>query len=223
MEILSHRGLGFEELENSKTAFEKALSNGFGLEMDVLLSKNGQVVISHELAEERPVNFHEIISLFQKTDKTVAVHLKKQSEEVWRPVCQGLRGVPNIFLFDPTIKSAKAIKTEFPEIKLAFSVGEKHFSETIYYLDEVINLSECDYIWWDEWETPGKIYNIHQLKKIREAGKKVYAISPELHSKTWPSHKQSQNPEECWKILKEMNIDGICTDYPMQLREFINK
>ena len=45
----AHRGGSMERLENSMSAFENAVNNGmYILEMDVHLTKDGQVVVSHD-------------------------------------------------------------------------------------------------------------------------------------------------------------------------------
>lgn len=221
MEILSHRGIGFGEPENSVIGFKKALTSGFGLEIDVRQGATGEVVISHDEPLNSAVSLNEVADFLTQSTITIAVHLKQQTEKVWRPVCEIFVNRPNMFLFDPTIETARAIKSAFPNIKLAFSVGESHFSPTIYLLEEVLNLPECDYIWWDEWVTVGSVYNISQLEKIRAAGKRLYVISPELHKYTNPPHEQAQNPQQCWKELLKFGVDGICTDFPLELENNI--
>lgn len=223
MEILSHRGIGFGEKENSTESFKKALTSGFGLEIDVRLGINGGVVIGHDPPSSDAASLLEVAAVVKTSHNTVAVHLKEQVEEVWRPVCEAFSGRPNIFLFDPAIETAKAIKFAFPDIKLAFSVGEQHYSPTIYLLEEVLILPECDYIWWDEWVRAGSVYNKRQLEKIRSTDKHLYVISPELHKSTNPPHQQAEVPEQCWAQLAAFGVDGICTDFPQQLDDFINQ
>jgi glycerophosphoryl diester phosphodiesterase len=221
MEILSHRGIGFGEKENSLESFKKALDSGFGLEIDIRLGVNGKVVISHDPPAADTLTWENAWPVLSGAQHTVAVHLKEQSEAVWKPVCESIASKRNFFLFDPTTETAKAIKKAFKDAKLAFSVGEEHFAPTIYLLDEVLTLPDCDYIWWDEWSVPGAVYNREQLDKIRAYGKKIYVISPELHKATNPAHQQADLPELCWKQLLEFKVDGICTDLPVQLADFI--
>lgn len=221
MEILAHRGLGFGKLENSLDAIKETLFRRFGLETDVRLGCDDQVVITHDSPENSVLRLNEVLDLLLHSQTTKAIHLKEDNIGLWRQVCKKLRDGLSIFLFDVTIETARQIKKEFPELKLAFSVGESHFLPTVYLLDEVLNLPECDIIWWDEWTEFGKVYNEEQMRKIKEAGKKVYAISPELHKNTLPSHQYATNPEFVWRKLIDLGVDGICTDYPFRLSKFL--
>ena len=50
----AHRGLHSSDIpENSLAAFEAACQNGFGIELDVQLSKDGQVMVFHDYTLER--------------------------------------------------------------------------------------------------------------------------------------------------------------------------
>lgn len=50
----AHRGLHGDGVpENSLAAFEKAAENGFGIELDIQLSKDGEVVVFHDYTLER--------------------------------------------------------------------------------------------------------------------------------------------------------------------------
>jgi len=221
MEILAHRGLGFNKPENSIESLRKTLNTGCGLEIDVRLNSKSEVVISHDLPNVLSVKLDNVLDLLLDSQEIKAIHLKEDRIELWRQVCERLKSCPSVFLFDVTIKTARQIKKEFPGFKLGFSVSEDHFLPTTYFLDEVLNLPECDIIWWDEWMGFGKVYNEVQIRKIKKTGRKIYAVSPELHKNTIPSHQYAANPEFIWKKLIDLGVDGICTDYPIQLSKFL--
>ncbi len=224
MEILSHRGLGFGKPENTLEAFRAAQEADCGLETDIRIGLNGEVVISHE-----PPVFPELlqaeaaIPLFKTFSHPVAVHLKDEAPELGNQAGKLFEGIESVFLFDPTIETARKIRKTFPNIQIGFSVGEGHFLKTIYFLEEVLGLLEGDIIWWDEWTKLGAVYNEEQIKAIRLAGKKVYAISPELHRATEPRHELAANPEKSWEKLVSLAVDGICTDFPLELKEFLRR
>ena len=47
--VYAHRGMhGGKEMENSLAAFEKAVENGYGIELDVQLSADGQAIVFHD-------------------------------------------------------------------------------------------------------------------------------------------------------------------------------
>lgn len=78
----AHRGLWGKDIpENSLSAFEKACENGFGIELDVQLSKDGEVMVFHDYSLERmtgetkklcDLSLDELKSLFLKdTDQKI--------------------------------------------------------------------------------------------------------------------------------------------------------
>ena len=47
--VYAHRGMhGGKEMENSLEAFAKAVENGYGVELDVQVSADGQAVVFHD-------------------------------------------------------------------------------------------------------------------------------------------------------------------------------
>ncbi|HGJ67491.1 TPA: hypothetical protein ENS27_19185 [bacterium] len=53
MKIFAHRGMPYEYPENTLVSYEKSLEEGFGLEIDVHRSKDGKLVIIHDLNVKR--------------------------------------------------------------------------------------------------------------------------------------------------------------------------
>lgn len=119
----AHRGLHSEDKsvpENSLPAFDKAASAGYGIELDVQLSKDGQVVVFHdddlnrvcgdtrrvdevdyaELKEMKLCQTEETIPLFSTVLETVKgrspliVELKtgRRNDELCRKTCETLAG-----------------------------------------------------------------------------------------------------------------------------------
>ncbi len=48
MNIFAHRGMPYEYPENTLISYEKSLEAGFGLEIDVHRTKDGELVIIHD-------------------------------------------------------------------------------------------------------------------------------------------------------------------------------
>jgi hypothetical protein len=63
IKILAHRGQwNLPEKKNSLSAFERAFSNGYGIETDIRDYK-GELVISHNIADETAPKLSELLSL----------------------------------------------------------------------------------------------------------------------------------------------------------------
>jgi len=57
MKIIAHRGASAHAPENTLTAFQLALDQGAdGIELDVMLSKDGQLVVIHDETVDRTTN-----------------------------------------------------------------------------------------------------------------------------------------------------------------------
>lgn len=64
--LISHRGLhkGIEIPENSMLAFQKAVEKGYGIELDITISKDNQIVVFHDETLNRLCNINGNIEEF---------------------------------------------------------------------------------------------------------------------------------------------------------------
>ena len=136
-----------------------------------------------------------------------------------------------VFIFDATKDAAKQLKNMQPNLKVGLSVGEdnlftkyeyKKKYPTIYSPTEIEQFHYFDIVWADEWQNG--LYTEDFVKKAHKMGKLIYAVSPELHKATDPSHpdgKDLVNIKKGWKNLIGWGVDGICTDYPEKLAEVL--
>lgn len=129
-------------------------------------------------------------------------------------------------LFDATLEEAEILIKEFPWLNLSVSVGEENYSPTIYTPSQVFTvkfMKTFNCIWADEWKIPGSIYNEELFKKLRAAYEgRIDVISPELHyNENHPLSKDLVKVKSLWQeIISWGIVNGICTDYPTQLKSF---
>ena len=64
--LIAHRGLhkGMEIPENSMLAFQKAVEKGYGIELDITISKDNQIVVFHDETLNRLCNINGNIEEF---------------------------------------------------------------------------------------------------------------------------------------------------------------
>ena len=162
----------------------------------------------------------------QPSGQKMAIHMKldEQSET-------GLQKLVHIFqkyglhkqafIFDLTLESAGKIKKMDRGIEVAISVGEKNYTDTIYtYAELKDHKHEFDFVWWDEWQEQGSIYNQQMAEQIHADGKPIFTISPELHKAH--GHPQAEKGfTDLWRQLVAWDVDGICTDDPKLLTKFL--
>jgi len=93
-------------------------------------------------------------------------------------------------------------------IRLASRVSDRNetLEQCLSIPGEIVWADEFDSLWLTE-ET---------VRRIHAAGRKVYAISPELHGFDYAVMKQR------WADFKSWQLDGVCTDYALEAQTFFN-
>ena len=187
----------------------------------------------------RIATLNEVLNLFKNkshTNTKLAIQLKDCNEEdIEKLIVTQLNKFNSenltfnlferVFIFDTTLDSAEKIKSLNPKIKIALSIGEtKNFPDsrypTIYNLEQVKNNNNWDIAWADEWESG--LYSEEFIKILKDNGKTVFVVSPELHANTDPKHPLSEKGfKDYWKKLISWGVDGICTDHPTELAKLL--
>ena len=253
MIIFSHRGISKEGKhnfpENTKEALLSVLKSGFSVEVDVRETKDGKIIICHntelkwrklkdlrldQLKKAGLYPFEELCEDFKLLGKShlkVAVHVKEHEDGFVKKVVRKIteRSLEkSFFVFDVTRETAGLIKRQNGGIEVGISVSERDKiggSKTIYSADSLKGFEDFDIIWWDEWGS-GKLYNKKNYDLIKDLfpDKKIFVVSFELHS--GENHKDSKNLKSIFKrfdSLRELVLDGVCTDYPFKMGEFLSK
>jgi len=246
--IFAHRGLGFGLDENSFSAFEESLRKGFSIEIDVQKTLDGIIIITHDSnlkklfglnklvtetkfseikkidTNQRLITFDRVCDLFNKYKSNkikIAIHVKDEDQKDILTdlikIVEDKNLLNCFFFFDLSLKGAKLVKDINPSIKVGISVGEKRYNKTIYLWRDIANFKYFDIVWWDEWKKG--LYNRSNFQDIKKKDKTVFAISPELHK----AHPRSDDYISVWKELIDFGVDGICTNYPLELRKLYNK
>ncbi|MBT5049658.1 MAG: hypothetical protein HOM58_14255 [Rhodospirillaceae bacterium] len=222
MRVLAHRCYrnGPEpSLENDLAAFQRCLDDGLSAEIDIRRWEDGSFYISHD---PRPFSEHlRAEPFFQALSRSeiapIALNIKELGQE--RDTLNFLKRfevINHMFLFDMELleetpgNTARLFRSHDPDVPLAARVSDRNEP-----IEQALGIKEAEYIWLDEmdslWATEDTITT------LRSAGKKIYAISPEIHG----------FGEEAmigrWRQFADWNIEGICTDYPDRLTEFLDQ
>lgn len=103
IKILAHRGFFKSEKEkNTKTAFERAFDNNFGIETD-LRDIKGKIVISHDMPKGDEMTFEELLILLDGRNLPLALNIKADgmAKEIKRLLDKYKHN--NYFTFDMSI------------------------------------------------------------------------------------------------------------------------
>ena len=199
--ILAHRGFWKSEKEkNTKTAFERAFDNDFGIETD-LRDIKGTIVISHNMPKGDEMTFEELLQILDGRDLTLALNIKAdgQADEIKRLLEKYNHN--NYFTFDMSI----------PDMVVQLNTGLKVFTGQSDIIPNPILLDKADGVWLDcfnsDWFGEKEIFNL-QIRR-----KKVCIVSPDLHKREYKG---------AWEIYKNVSGIMICTDHPEEAKEFFN-
>ncbi len=241
MIIIAHRGANREALENSWDAFEKAVDAGAAMiEFDVHLTRDGEIVVAHD---------HD---LFKVTGEHCDVRKLKRSDIESRRLLDGslipfLKEVLNRFL--PCIQLNIEIKGS--SVELAKAVGNMVSSHSG--ADKVIissfGLPPLEYLAYHEPHLKRAFLcgGDHSWRGIKSYAPNIYMdelntnilhpcctmvnenLMDQAKSRGWivnawvPMDYEEENREAFWTAMQTLGVDGLCTNYPRQLKRWFEE
>jgi len=214
--ILSHRGNlagPCPPAENRLPSIRAALECGWGIETDIRRDGDGRFYISHDArpsAKETPAE--DFFVLFRDyPHATIALNIKELgNEEALIDLLEHEDVASQTFLFDMELiekhpgTTARLFGALNPAVRIAARVSDRHESIT-----QALDIDAASIIWLDEFDGP--YFTEADIRSLKEAGKSVYAVSPDLHGTP---------AEDCrrrWRDFIRWGVEGICTDYPAAL------
>ncbi len=205
MRIIAHRGFWkTEEEKNTLAAFERAFSNGYGIETDIR-DRDGEMVISHNPADKHSPLMTDMLELWKKYGKpALALNVKADglyllAEDIFKEY--GLTE-KNYFLFDSSV----------PEQYIYIKRGYNIFTRSSEFEEKIAFWEQSKGVWLDQFTECGHIADT--VGKLLDLGKYVSVVSPELHKR---------DNRSVWEILKrykERDDLILCTDTPKEAEEY---
>jgi glycerophosphoryl diester phosphodiesterase len=219
--ILAHRANlagPHSVVENSLEACARALEAGFGLETDLRRDSIGAFYISHDPHPRTTANSLEAYSeLFAKHPSAeLAINVKELGYEpalveLMKSGRLGTRGFYFDFeLLEPATPGGAQRKIR----SLPGGAGIRLASRLS---DHGETLAQClsipaEIVWADEFD---KLWlTAQEVEMVRAAGRRLFVISPELHGFDAAARKRR------WADFKDWGVDGVCTDFALEAREF---
>ncbi len=210
MIVLSHRGYWKEVSEkNLSIAFERSFSLGFGTETDIRDYK-GELVISHDIADEKCISVKEMFEIYNKYDNTLPLALNIKADGLQVKLNELLEEykIENYFVFDMSVPDGLGYLKQ----NMKAFTRESEYEKLPSFYDEAYG------IWLDEFQ--GHWITKEVIEKHIKNNKQICIVSPDLHKREYK--KEWQHYKD---IEKELSIDNlmICTDYPEIAKEFFNE
>ncbi|MDR2428977.1 MAG: phosphodiesterase, partial [Candidatus Margulisbacteria bacterium] len=200
MLILAHRGCWQTPAEkNTRTAFERSFTLGFGTETDVR-DLAGQIVISHDMPRGGELTFAEVLQIMDRRNLPLAINIKADGlADQLLAVLRHYRQT-NYFTFDMSI----------PDLAYQVKKGLPVFTGLSDLNPAAPLLAKCPGVWLDAFDSLW--YTPEAVKDLLRSGKRVCIVSEDLH--------QRDNAAQ-WKMLKTAGLfeeDNLllCTDQPQK-------
>ncbi|OBT15797.1 hypothetical protein A9266_21015 [Vibrio tasmaniensis] len=210
MEIISHRGYWKTANEkNSKEAFDRSFSLGFGTETDIR-DLSGNLVISHDMPKGNEILFDEFLQYYVKSNCSGTLAINVKSDGLHRKISDSLSlyGLENYFVFDMSI----------PDTLVALDCNMKVFSRVSEYELKSPLWEKSEGIWYDKFCSNS--VDTDFIKDLLMQGFKVCIVSAELHKRShqeqWENIRKIGNP-----YLQSKNLI-LCTDLPELAQEYFN-
>lgn len=213
--ILAHRGNvdGPSPAENSLPGLRQALERGWGLETDIRRHRDGRFYISHDpRARVDGVQADAFCRLFRDFPAaTIALNVKEPGgEEALLAYLDAQRVLDQVFLFDMELceeepgRMARRFRDLHPTVRIAARVSDRREP-----IARALAVDAASVIWLDEFD---RLWCTEEdVRRLKDAGRTVYAVSPELHD--FPANRTKDR----WLEFLRWGVDGICTDYPATL------
>lgn len=205
--IIAHRGLwnGDKSKQNTIESIEEAFKNGFGVEIDLRLNENGDIVLGHD--EPGKDLLFNIAYIFYKNEKII-FHIK--SKGIAKKLSDFLSNRNIIFSIvgwqDFGNEETEKYKNFFEEERLLKEYDQQHLG---------IGSPKYSSMWIAE--NGGIRFHKDDLISLKNRGNHLYYVTPECYSRDI-DHFTERLP---W-------IDGglfnyICTDVPFIFKKLLEK
>ena len=238
--IVAHRGLAMDAPENTLAAFAAALELGLGLEMDLRLTADRQVVILHDQrlertttgqgsVSEKPLSETKPLDAGSWFDASFSDQRVPTLEEMLDLV-RARRRVATLLALDVKVED-QPIETEvcllleqYGLLEQTVGIGKLLTSSEFRCRFKAANPRFPAAIWVntpDEWKTGllddssdwlyiRFIPDEVQVADAHSAGKRVLAVGPVV---------MKHEPEN-WLLVRQIGIDAMVTDYPLECQRY---
>jgi glycerophosphoryl diester phosphodiesterase len=216
-QVLAHRGLldGPDHArENALPTLREAAARGFGSEFDVRCDAGDRLVLTHDPAAWAPE--HDALAFLADPPGDALHAFNVKDAAATRAALDAIVAAGTLhrfFFFDfelacPDAGDADALRAE---VAAHGGAVARRLSDREPVLDDLVADAATEHVWLDEMDGPWVDASV--VGRLRDAGKRVWFVSPELHR---PQPLAALRRR--WSDVLQWGVSGICTDHPLALR-----
>jgi hypothetical protein len=209
MIVLSHRGFWTCNAEkNSKSAFIRSFSAGYGTETDIR-DCNGRLVISHDMPNESAMPLEYFFDIYKRYGITLPLALNVKADGMQSELKRLIDcyGIENYFCFDMAVPDAIMYCSH--HLKAFTRQSEYELTPAFYEMAQGV--------WLDEFI--GHWITNDVIARHMKSQKGICIVSPDLHNRDYRNEWEQYKGLES-RIGKDRLM--ICTDFPDKAQEFFN-
>lgn len=235
--VIAHRGANKEALENTISSFKIAVElNIQRIELDIHATKDGVFVINHDQNLQKTchqnINISEVSYLKLKTVPFINGDKILKLEGFLDNFIQNIEVNIEIKFEDPTwIESLIQMLGKYKKFHNKIVISSFHYNilENLsaknlpYSIALLGEYSEKINEYYDFLET-NKINIFHPYYKL--VSEKMMAYCNDQNWQVYPytgMEDEDLDREKTWNHLKNLNIMGLCTNYPRELKKWLNQ
>lgn len=242
MQIIAHRGNNKEALENSRAAYELAVRTGVQrIELDVQLTRDGHAVINHDDHLMHTTGKNLRCSQLDRSDLAKVQLLNGESLPFLDEIVDQF--LPRIELNieikgnNPQLASATAKVLKGSKLRDKIIISCFQPMPLLYMREHAPDLARACLVGDDDVPWPSFSHlaplNFMQMIDATIIHPRMDMVSENFMDQamhrgwevyTWsPMIGEDQNREAIWIALKTMGVDGHCTNYPTEMKQWLQE
>ena len=200
IEIFAHRAI-YENKDNSLEGIEYCLKSSFNVEIDVR-KKDESFYLSHDPQENGDL-FYMACEIIKRNSKKAAIHIKESFD------------IKNLvdFIHEYNIEKKCfifSILQDYDQLKKFENI------KYAYYQNKFESKTDAKILWCDE--SNEVWYDQKTFSEHKKNNRTIITMSKELLKPCEIGEIRNE-----WNRLIDLKVDGICTDFPLLLKEYLNE
>lgn len=242
MKVIAHRGANREAPENSRQAMQIAIDTGAdSIEFDIHVSADGIPIVVHDenlnrttsgkgivskltakkILESKLSNGETVPTLVEilnlcKGKIAINAEIKSRSRDETRTICELLEsqwGTENLIVSSFQLVVVETLAEEFANLERACLVEPRGWTwPSISDSNPLLFMNRCRSV---ILHPEASMIDQNMMDQAKNRGWIVNAW--------YPLKGEAAQREDGWSVLHDLGVDGICTNYPRQMREWLSE